>query len=368
MGILRSVALGKSRKSAGELTFYNRIGVACFRQKPTLSPGYKPSVPQRMQQSVFRFFKKNMDAAGLKPFIDTFYDAKPRKGKSETVSNMFYREFMPHVVAEKAAVYALSDADQISPALFLGTPETNRDRLTQGQLGDMTILSGSAESMTMAASDLDQIIAKANTLISSNDTPFTIDNVFVGVFGAAPGTPTGYRATAPTAITPTLADGVYTFDISTLASGLDINVSAYAVLLIAGKTTEGQVDITRRKFATSSAMLNGGPGSEPVATIASASSTAGNNYTIVIPTDQLTSTGVKLADLQGCKHGNEAGDAWGGTDGVATEAGGNTSITFKASNVSNIQVINSRQSVLQKVDNSVIVALTNDVDWSPTIE
>ena len=162
MGILRSVALGKSRKSAGDLTFYTRIGVACFRQKPALSPGYKATVPQRMQQKVFQFMKRNIDASGVKAFIDNFLDAKAKSGRSETKMNIFYRNFMPHLVAQKAAIYELADNEMVDNSIFLGTSATNSDKLTSGVLGELTLKTAAAASITMDATILDAIIQKAN--------------------------------------------------------------------------------------------------------------------------------------------------------------------------------------------------------------
>lgn len=253
MGILRSVALGKSRKSAGELTFYNRIGIPCFRQKPARSPGYKSTVPQRMQQSVFRFMKANVDKSGVKAFVDQFYDAKPRKGKSETTFNMFYRAFMPHLVASKKAIYELPVEDIVNNALFLGTPASNNDLLTNGVLGSFDISTASATEITMDAIVLDAIIAKANQMLSEKDTPFTINDLFLGVFGAKTGSDTDYVLVPATNVMPTLADSVYTFDITALAADLDLSKKAYVSMIVGGVNDAGGLDLTRRHFATDSA-------------------------------------------------------------------------------------------------------------------
>lgn len=327
MGILRSVALGKSRKSAGELTFYQRIGVACFRQKPAKSPGYKSSVPQRMQQSVFRFIKANMDAAGLKSFVDLYYDAKPRKGKSETKMNMFYRSFLPHLVAEKPQIYALSIEDLINPALFLGVAGSSADKLTNGQLGDLILLSGSADNMTMSATALDQIIDKANTMISSKETPFGISNLFVGLVGADPTSNTGYKVVEAANITPTLAGDTYTFDLSAITEGVDLASNVYVALLVAGKDSQGAIDITRRKFATDTAVLNGS--GMPVPQIDAISNSAvvdGNQVNVVVSTAALTAAGISKDDFSSAILN---GSVTGGKDlgvNMATESGGNTTI------------------------------------------
>lgn len=253
MGILRSVALGKSRKSAGELTFYNRIGVPCFRQKPARSPGYKSTVPQRMQQAVFRFTKANVDRSGVKAFVDQFYDAKPRKGKSETTFNMFYRAFMPHLVASKKAIYELPAEDIINNALFMGTPDSNNDLLTNGILGSFDLRSADGTSITMDAIVLDAIIAKANQMLSEKDTPFTINDLFLGIFGAKTGSDVDYVLVSATNVTPTLANGVYAFDVSAVAKDLDLTKKAYVAMIVGGVDDAGGLDLTRRHFATDSA-------------------------------------------------------------------------------------------------------------------
>ena len=253
MGILRSVALGKSRKSAGDLTFYTRIGVACFRQKPALSPGYKATVPQRMQQKVFQFMKRNIDASGVKAFIDNFLDAKAKSGRSETKMNIFYRNYMPHLVAQKAAIYELADDEMVDNAIFLGTSATNSDKLTSGVLGELTLKTAAAASITMDATILDAIIQKANEQLSAGAEPFTTNTIFLGFFGAASDSETDYVVVPPTNIVPALADGVYTFTTTTATTGIDTSKKVYVAMLIAGTTADQAIDVTRRKFATNSA-------------------------------------------------------------------------------------------------------------------
>lgn len=326
MGILRSVALGKSRKSAGELTFYQRIGVSCFRQKPSKSPGYKSSVPQRMQQSVFRFMKANMDAANLKSFVDLYYDAKPRKGKSETKMNMFYRAFMPHLVNSKLAIYELPTDNLVAPGLYLGTPSENNDKLTNGQLGDLTLLSGDAASFTMSSVALDQIIDKANTLISAKETPFTINDLFVGLVAADETSNTGYRTVTAASIIPTLADNVYTFDISSIAAGINVGVTAYVALLVAGKDSQGDIDVTRRKFATDSAKLQASGVEIPAITgVTYTTSNAWASFNALIPTAQITAAGLAPADLTGKRIRFASNPGVLATLGAMTTSGANSS-------------------------------------------
>lgn len=301
MAISRNLATGKSRKSAGDFTYYTRLGVACFRQKPARSPGYKSSVPQRMQQSVFRFMKQNVDASGVKSFIDTFYDAKPRKGKSETKMNMFYRSFMPHMVAEKAAIYGLAEEAMINPSLFLGQPSSNRDRLSNGALGTLILGESTLESMTIAEDFLNQILDKANKLISVSATPYTADDVFVGVFGANPTSQTGYQLVAPTNVKPTLANGVYTFDLSALTSGMSDSTNVYVALMIAGVDTSGGVDIMRRKFATDSAVLNGVSTRMVRTSPISVSKVGDKEISMVLPKSAFDTAGIEPVAIKGSK-------------------------------------------------------------------
>lgn len=349
MGILRSVALGKSRKSAGELTFYQRIGVACFRQKPAKSPGYKSSVPQRMQQSVFRFMKANMDAANLKSFVDIFYDAKPRKGKSETKSNMFYRAFMPHLVSEKRAIYELPAEDQVNPSLFLGSPATNNDKLTNGQLGDLVILSGGAESFTMSAVALDQIIDKANTMISDKETPFTINDLFIGLVGADSTSPTGYKTLSPTSIIPTLAGGIYTFNIASLMTGVDVATTVYIAMLVAGKDLQGDIDITRRKFATDSAKLQGNTAPATVMKFVSATMVDDTHFDAALPKKALSDKGLSVDLQEGYELRAADGATVIGRPMLPTEVGNNIVFHFQTNAGTTITAASINDAVASQI-------------------
>lgn len=371
MGILNSIALGKSRKSAGNVTFYSRIGVSCFRQKPVRSPGYKSSVPQRMQQSVFRFMKANVDASGVKSFIDTFYDAKPRKGKSETKNNMFYRSFMPHLVANKQTIYELPVDDVISPTLFLGTPVTNQDKLTNGQLGVLTLASASLAAMAIDEVALNQIIDKANTLISVNDTPYTINNLFVGVFGAAPDAPQGYKVVQPTNVVPTLADGLYSFDMAALTEGISNASTVYVALMVAGVDASGGIDLMRRKFATDSATLSAGPAPTPSATITAVTANGGNGCTITMNNQELASQGVTAAMLNNCTYGGISGVGGDFTASEAAVASGNMTVHLTLVDGSGDSWgldSSNPDKFVDKTTKEVVLLLTNGVTWSPVIE
>ena len=152
MGILNSVALGKSRNSAGNITFYNRIGVGCFRQKAGVSPNYKPTAAQQMQQRVFKFIKANIDASGVMSLLRIIYDAKPKAGKSQTMYNMFYKSFTPHVVASKPAIFDLPIDRLENPAIFLGLAGAHTDIFSNGVLGALPVSGVTETSVSIEAS------------------------------------------------------------------------------------------------------------------------------------------------------------------------------------------------------------------------
>ena len=254
MGILNSVALGKSRNSAGNITFYNRIGVGCFRQKAGVSPNYKPTVAQQMQQKVFKFIKANIDASGVMALLRIVYDAKAKAGKSQTMYNMFYKSFTPHIVAAKAEIYALADDALVDPVKFLGAPASHSDIFSNGILGTLSAKSAGTAAVTIDATVLDNLIAEANSMLSSGDTPFTKDDCFVSIFGGN-GTPDGgYQIIFPTKLAPTLDQGTYTFNISTLTGSLSTSAAAYFVLTLA-KSSGSAIDATKRKLSTDSVEL-----------------------------------------------------------------------------------------------------------------
>lgn len=254
MGILNSVALGKSRNSAGNITFYNRIGVGCFRQKSGVSPNYKPSAAQLMQQKVFKFIKANIDASGVMALLRITYDAKAKAGKSQTMYNMFYKSFTPHIVAQKATIYALEDDDLVKPATFIGAPGAHDDIFSNGVLGTLAVKSASTSTVTVDATVLDNLIAKANSMLSSSDTPFTVNDCFVSIFGASSAAGGGYQLVFPTKVEPALAQGTYTFTISTLTGSIANTAAAYFMLTLAKSSGDG-MDATKRKFSADSVEL-----------------------------------------------------------------------------------------------------------------
>lgn len=252
MAIQRSIITGSARKSAGDATFYKRIGVQMFRQKPLPKENPTFSVAQKKQQSVFRFMKANIDASSVMTLINLCYDAKPRSGKSETQYNMFYRAFMPHLVAQREEIYALDADAMVDNSIFLGTDATNGDKLTNGILGDVAVTSIDATSITMPQLVLDSLISKANAKLSSNATPFNETNVFIAVFGAKSSSDTDYVLVPPTKVTPASDEDVVTITISTLTTGMDAAKKAYAIPVIGYPTADGALDVDQRYFCADS--------------------------------------------------------------------------------------------------------------------
>lgn len=138
MAIINSIFVGKPRNSAGNVVAYVRQGVPCVRSKPTPNKAYQPSVAQRQQQSVFKFLKRNIDAINFMFVIDSLWDAKPKKGKGQSKSNMFYQSWLPHLIAKRSEIAMLPDEKLVSPALFFGDRGVNLDTCTNGLLGTIS--------------------------------------------------------------------------------------------------------------------------------------------------------------------------------------------------------------------------------------
>lgn len=297
MGILNSVALGKSRNSAGNITFYNRIGVGCFRQKAGVSPNYKPTVAQQMQQKAFKFIKANIDASGVMALLRLVYDAKPKAGKSQTMYNMFYKSFTPHIVAQKPAIYELTEDNLVDPAIFLGAPGAHSDIFSNGVLGSLVAKSATYEGVSIDATALDNLVAKANAMLSAGDTPFTVNDCFVSIFGAKKEAGDDYQIVFPTKMQPTLEDGAYTFNIKTLTGSLSPSVASYFMLTLA-KSSGSAIDTTKRRFSVDSIELTA-PQAVQVNTTFSAAGGSGNHPTGEFPISALTAAGLTVEQLAG---------------------------------------------------------------------
>lgn len=297
MGILNSVALGKSRNSAGNITFYNRIGVGCFRQKAGVSPNYKPTVAQQMQQKAFKFIKANIDASGVMALLRLVYDAKPKAGKSQTMYNMFYKSFTPHIVAQKPAIYELTEDNLVDPAIFLGAPGAHTDIFSNGVLGSLVAKSATFEGVSIDATALDNLVAKANAMLSAGDIPFTVNDCFVSIFGAKKDAGDDYQIVFPTKMQPTLQDGAYTFNVKTLTGSLSSSVASYFVLTLA-KSSGSAIDTTKRRFSVDSIELMA-PQAVQVNTKFSAAGGSGNHPTGEFPISALTAAGLTVEQLSG---------------------------------------------------------------------
>lgn len=254
MGILNSVALGKSKKSAGNVNFYNRIGVPCFRQKPAKRGNAGATQAQLMQQKVYRFIKINMDAIGLKSIIDLMFDKKPAAGKSQTKMNMFYKAFMPTLIAQKKTIYELSEEAMIAPEIMFPSAEGPNIKIIEGILGGVAGTSGSVSegsaTFTVKAVVLDEIIANANSRISAKVTPFTINDIMIGGVVTDSNGKKQAAVVMPKGVVPTLADGVYTFSVDLSGNGVTTPNQAYLALRIVHYENETTPDPLSPAFST----------------------------------------------------------------------------------------------------------------------
>lgn len=364
MGILNSVALGKSRNSAGNITFYNRIGVGCFRQKAGVSPNYKPTVAQQMQQKVFKFIKANIDASGVMALLKLTYDAKPKAGKSQTMYNMFYKSFTPHVVMQKPAIYALSEDDMVNPAIFLGTPASHNDIFSNGVLGALPVVSSSVDGVVVDAVVLDSLISKANSMLSAGDTPFTINDCFVSVFGASKSADGGYEVVFPTKVVPALNDGAYKFDVSSISSSVSPSAACYMVLTLA-KSSGSTIDTTKRMFSTDSVELTPSKAKRVTSTFSGAGG-GGSNPEGYFPIADLTSAGLSVQALSGVTfHTNDDPNI----TSAVVEAKDGTSAKLKLTVDGNTQAVETTSGAITytSADGSIVLNFTNSISWQDVI-
>ena len=359
MGILNSVALGKSRNSAGNITFYNRIGVGCFRQKAGVSPNYKPTVAQQMQQKAFKFIKANLDASGVMALLRQTYDAKPKAGKSQTMYNMFYKSFTPHIVMQKPAIYELTENQLVDPAIFLGAPGAHNDIFSNGVLGAFAVKSADPDKVVVDAVVLDNLIAKANAMLSASDTPFTINDCFVSLFGANKSAENGYEIVFPTNVVPSLAEGSYTLDISTLSGSLSSSAASYMVLTLA-KKSGASIDSTKRMFSADSIELTP-PQVIQVSTTFSAAGGSGNTPTGDFPISALTAAGLTVEQLAGITFNGQTG--MGSATATITKKN-ETTATLNCTTGSAFDSIGlvDEPSDFTSADGRIIIHFTNKID------
>ena len=364
MGILNSVALGKSRNSAGNITFYNRIGVGCFRQKSGVSPNYKPTAAQQMQQRVFKFIKANIDASGVMSLLRMIYDAKPKAGKSQTMYNMFYKSFTPHIVASKPAIYDLPIDRLESPAIFLGSAGAHTDIFSNGVLGALPVSGITETSVSIEASVLDTVIAKANSYLSMNDEPFTVNDLHVSLFGESETSASGYGIVYPTLVAPSLSGGSYTLDLTSLMSDFVLSTALYMTVTLA-KSKGGAIDTTRRFFSTDSVEI-GQPGPITVATTFSSAGGGGNNVWGAFPLSALTAAGLSVDKLAGVKFTTTGME---GFKSAEVKAKDGTSAQVACTLTVNSQQVNlhTAPSTFTSEDGKIILQFTNEIIYGTII-
>ena len=364
MGILNSVALGKSRNSAGNITFYNRIGVGCFRQKAGVSPNYKPTVAQQQQQKVFKFIKANLDASGVMALLKLTYDAKPKAGKSQTMYNMFYKSFTPHIVMQKPAIYALADDDMVNPAIFLGAPASHNDIFSNGVLGALPVVSASVDGVVVDTVVLDSLISKANSMLSAGDMPFSVNDCFMSIFGASKSADGGYEVVFPTKVTPTQGDGAYKFDVSSISGSVSPSAACYIVLTLA-KSSGSAIDMTKRMFSTDSVELAPSKAKKVTSTFSGAGG-GGSNPEGYFPIADLTSAGLSVQALSGVTfHTNDDPNI----TSAVVEAKDGTSAKLKLTVDGNTQAVEVTTGAITytSADGSIVLNFTNSLGWQDVI-
>lgn len=255
MAIFNSIIAGTSRKSAGNATFYQRLGTNCFRQKASPKEGRTYSVNQLKQQKLYKFIKANIDAGFLKPFIDIVFDAKRKSGKGQTKMNMFYQNVMPQLVAQRDAIYELAEDAMVNSEKFFGVSQEISGKFSKGSLGACAVASLTKSLATIPGSAMENYLAIANASLAPSDTPFTINDVFVAmVTSDAKGS--GYVVTYPTQIQPKAADANYTINTSTLPWPEQPTIASHFILIIGRTGTGSSLDTTQKYFCTDSVFFD----------------------------------------------------------------------------------------------------------------
>lgn len=251
MAIFNSIIAGTSRKSAGNATFYQRLGTNCFRQKPVPKEGRSFSVNQLKQQKLYKFIKANIDAGFIKPFIDIVFDAKRKSGKGQTKMNMFYQNVMPQLVAQRDEIYELAEDNLVSSETFFGTGKELGGKFSKGSLGACAVATLTNTAATIPAAALDNYLAVANASLSPSDTPFTTANVFVAMI-TSDAAGSGYVITYPTKVEPTVSGSNYSIPTTTLPWPKNLTIASNIILII-GRAGEGtSLDSSQKYFCTDS--------------------------------------------------------------------------------------------------------------------
>lgn len=255
MAIFNSIIAGTSRKSAGNATFYQRLGTNCFRQKAAPKEGRTYSVSQLKQQKLYKFIKANIDGGFLKPFIDVVFDAKRKSGKGQTKMNMFYQNVMPQLVAQRDAIYELAEENMVKSEKFFGVNQELGGKFSKGSLGACAVATLTKTAATIPAAALDNYLAIANASLSPSDTPFTTADVFVAMITSdAEGT--GYVITYPTKIAPTTSDSNYSIATNTLPWPESLSIASNFILIIGRTGTGSSLDTTQKYFCTDSVFFD----------------------------------------------------------------------------------------------------------------
>lgn len=251
MTIFNSIIAGTSRKSAGNATFYQRLGTNCYRQKPSPKEGRTYTQNQLKQQKLYKFIKANIDAGFMKPFIDIVFDAKRKSGKGQTKMNMFYQNVMPQLVSQRDQIYELASDDMVNSTMFFGSTADNGGKFSKGSLGACAVVSLTKTLATIPGAALDNYLAVANASLSPSDTPFTIADVFVAMItGNAAGD--GYVLSYPTKVTPTAASGNYTIDTSDFPWPTQLSIDTNFILIIGRAGAGTALDASQKYFCTDS--------------------------------------------------------------------------------------------------------------------
>ena len=251
---MNSVLVGKGRKSAGNITTYTRYGVSLFKQKPTFPENRKFSLSQLQIQSVYRFFKRNVDAAALRAVVNLLFDAPRKSGKSQTRFNQFYQSYIPHLVAQKETIYALPDTDMIKPSVFFGNATNNADTLTRGSMGDIIVSVTAGGVATVLSAVLTQKLADINSTLAASDTPFTTNDVYLSLVYATTDTAEGY--TIEIGKKGTVAASGSNTTVSVTPAGTPLaGTNMYAILSIGRETTGGALDTAQKYYNSNAASV-----------------------------------------------------------------------------------------------------------------
>ena len=256
MGILNSIVVGKARNKAGSAVFYTRMGVPCFREKAVTSKNRSFSTTQLAQQKLYKFVKQNLDAFGIMPVVNQLFDMKSAAGKGQTTYNLFYKAFLPHIQAQREQISALADDELVSADLFFLQPEGYNDRLIEGVLGSSggelsSDDSGNVE-LNISALAVQGLLEKANAKLSANDTPFTIENIFIGSITQTTANGNTIAIVNPTKATADSAGATIEHQVRATAPN---GTFAYATIVVGYPGTGSGVDMTKKHYSADSLYL-----------------------------------------------------------------------------------------------------------------